>query len=158
MWATITSGAWSKFGTIVAGSRPGVFALLALLTSPLVLAPTEALALPSFARQTGQPCASCHSGFPQLTPFGRRFKIGGYTLEGGDDKVFGSPFPPVAAMLQATFTEYARKLDAPTGTYAPPSPNGGFHDNNNLDLAQQASIFYAGKVAGNVGAFIQTTY
>src|SRR5438045_5542438 len=40
-------------------------------------------ALPSFARQTGQPCGACHTDFPGLTPFGRRFKIGGYTLGGG---------------------------------------------------------------------------
>ena len=37
-------------------------------------------ALPGYARQTGQPCAACHTAFPELTPFGRRFKIGGYTL------------------------------------------------------------------------------
>src|SRR5271168_3657065 len=32
-----------------------------------------AQALPSFARQTGQPCGTCHTSFPSLTPFGRRF-------------------------------------------------------------------------------------
>jgi hypothetical protein len=32
-------------------------------------------ALPSFARQTGQPCCTCHTDFPYLTPFGRRFKL-----------------------------------------------------------------------------------
>src|ERR1700738_285834 len=46
--------------------------------------PPPAKALPSFARQTGQPCGACHTDFPALTPFGRRFKIGGYTLGGGD--------------------------------------------------------------------------
>ena len=29
-------------------------------------------ALPSFARQTGQPCGTCHTDLPALTPFGRR--------------------------------------------------------------------------------------
>ena len=42
-----------------------------------------AQALPSFARQTGQPCGTCHTDFAGLTPFGRRFKIGGYTYGGG---------------------------------------------------------------------------
>jgi hypothetical protein len=41
------------------------------------LAPS-AQALPSFARQTGQPCGTCHTDFPALTPFGRRFKLLGY--------------------------------------------------------------------------------
>ena len=43
---------------------------------------SEAHALPSFARQTGQPCGTCHTDFPALTPFGRRFKLFGYTIGG----------------------------------------------------------------------------
>src|SRR5499427_11100498 len=42
-----------------------------------------AKALPSFARQTGQPCGTCHTDFPALTPYGRRFKLLGYTTGGG---------------------------------------------------------------------------
>ena len=128
-------------------------ALLPFFLFGFALAPSEALAVPSFARQTGQPCAACHTAFPELTPFGRRFKLNGYTLEGGDSKL-----PPIAGVVQSAFTEYARKLDAPAGTYASPSPNGGFKDTNNVDLAQQASLFYAGKIYGNLGAFVQTTY
>src|SRR5262249_31704230 len=65
----------------------------------LVLAPRHTVALPLYARQTGQPCATCHTAFLELTPFGRRFKLGGYTLDGGDWKG-----PPFAVMLQPTFT------------------------------------------------------
>src|ERR1700737_4384199 len=43
-----------------------------------------AKALPSFARQPGQPCGPCHTDFPALTPFGRRFKLLGYTTGGGE--------------------------------------------------------------------------
>ncbi len=126
--------------------------LLGLFLS--VTAVNPAAAIPSFARQTGQTCSACHTAFPQLTPFGRRFKLGGYTLEGGD-----STLPPLAMMVQSTYTNYARSLTAPTGTYAPPSPNGGFNNNNNyIDLAQQASLFYGGKVYGNLGAFVQMTF
>ena len=59
----------------------GAFALSSLLATD------PAHAVPSFARQTGQPCASCHTAFPELTPFGRRFKLAGYTLQGGDCEV-----------------------------------------------------------------------
>src|SRR6516225_1393939 len=128
--------------------------LLAISGVCLLVTAQPAAAVPSFARQTGQPCAACHTAFPELTPFGRRFKLNGYTLEGGDSKI---PLP-VAAMIQSSLTEYLRKLDAPAGTYAPPSPNGGFKTNDNIDPAQQASLFYAGKVYGNLGAFIQATY
>ena len=36
--------------------------------------------VPSFARQTGLACSACHYQFLQLTPFGRKFKLNGYTL------------------------------------------------------------------------------
>src|SRR5665647_2242181 len=44
---------------------------------------SPAAALPSFARQTGQPCGTCHTDFPGLTPYGRKFKLLGYTVGGG---------------------------------------------------------------------------
>lgn len=52
--------------------------------APLVglgLSPS-ALALPSFARRTGQKCAACHvgAGWPQLTPQDRFFKLLGSTV------------------------------------------------------------------------------
>ena len=63
------------------------------------LSPRRAMSLPLYARQTGQPCATCHTAFLELTPFGRRFKLGGYTPDGGD--WMG---PPFAVMLQPSFT------------------------------------------------------
>ena len=54
----------------------------ALAVAALVaLLPSTANALPSYARQTGQNCVACHAGgqFPELTPYGRLFKLTGYT-------------------------------------------------------------------------------
>ena len=106
--------------------------------------PRRAVSLPLYARQTGQPCATCHTAFLELTPFGRRFKLGGYTLDGGDWKG-----PPFAVMLQPTFTNTQA---AQPGGAAP-----GFGVNNNFVL-QQASLFTGGKITDNLGAFIQGTY
>jgi hypothetical protein len=53
----------------------------------LLLAPPIAHALPLYARQTGQQCAACHNGFPELTPYGRLFKLNGYTFTGGQSIV-----------------------------------------------------------------------
>src|SRR2546430_3918128 len=47
-------------------------ALLSVLTAP------AALAVPSFARQTGMACEACHTVYPELTHFGRVFKANGY--------------------------------------------------------------------------------
>ena len=40
----------------------------------------ETNAVPSYARQTGQECVACHVSFPELTPYGRYFKLTGYTI------------------------------------------------------------------------------
>jgi hypothetical protein len=65
----------------------GIFVVFAagLILSAL-LRPVQAV--PAFAQQTGQPRSTCHIGSfgPQLTPFGRAFKIGGYTLDGGQGR------------------------------------------------------------------------
>ena len=100
-------------------------------------------AVPSFARQTGQPCAACHTAFPALTPFGRRFKLSGYTLEGGDAKL-----PPLAAMLMPGYTHTKSAQDSP------PAP--GLRTNDNVAL-QQVTGLYAGKVYGDLGAFVQVS-
>jgi len=45
------------------------------------LAAPGAWAVPSYARQTGMACSTCHTVFPELTPFGREFKLNGYVLD-----------------------------------------------------------------------------
>ena len=56
--------------------------ILALLIFLCVcVLPKPAAAVPSFARQTGMACAACHTVFPELTPFGREFKLNGYVLD-----------------------------------------------------------------------------
>jgi len=47
----------------------------------LLLSATSAHAVPSFARQTGLACEACHTVFPELTPFGRKFKLNGYLID-----------------------------------------------------------------------------
>jgi hypothetical protein len=100
-------------------------------------------ALPSYARQTGQQCAACHNGFPELTPYGRLFKLNGYTFTGGNLN-----WPPIAMMAVPNFTHVAQ---SEPGGLAP-----GFGDNN--DFAFTGSLFYGGKILDHLGAFIQGTY
>ncbi len=57
--------------------------LVWVLAAVQALLPRPVAAMPLFARQTGQPCAACHTSPPELTPFGRRFMLGAYTMTGG---------------------------------------------------------------------------
>src|ERR1700730_1551826 len=110
----------------------------------ICLSSRPALSLPLYARQTGQPCATCHTAFLELTPLGRRFKLGGYTLGGGDWSG-----PPFAVMLQPTYTH------TQVGQEGGAAPH--FGPNNNFAM-QQVSLFTGGRITDNLGAFIQGTY
>ncbi|HVB08184.1 MAG TPA: hypothetical protein VNF00_04485, partial [Candidatus Acidoferrales bacterium] len=55
----------------------------------LIFPAHKAQAVPSFARQTGLACSSCHTNPPELTPLGRTFKLNGYSMTG--IKVITSP-------------------------------------------------------------------
>src|ERR1700722_17024980 len=85
-------------------------------------------ALPSYARQTGQKCGPCHNGFPELTPYGRLFKLNGYTFTGGQ-----SDLPPLAVMV---INSYTHTQAGQSGGAAP-----GYGPNNNFTL-DAVSLFY----------------
>jgi hypothetical protein len=108
---------------------------------------TAAHAVPSYTRQTGSECAACHVGGygPQLTPYGIKFKIGGYTdTDGQGGKA------PLSAMLVANWTRTSK--DA-----GPEDVADHFKSNNNTAL-QEASLFLAGRLTDNIGTFTQVTY
>ena len=117
----------------------------------LALPLTQAEAVPSFARQTGLECNSCHTMFPELTPVGRNFKLNGFTATKHGDKPYEWP-PPVSGMVQLSFANLKKSM--PQGTFDP--SNRG---NDNVAVPQAISLFYGGRVYGeHVGAFIQGTY
>ena len=72
-----------------------------------------AQAVPSYARQTGQECIACHVSFPELTPYGRYFKLTGYTIGKPALTSHGVNYVPLAIMAQASVAN----TDAP-----PPTP------------------------------------
>lgn len=129
----------------------GRIVLIVLALGTLLAGVREAAAVPPFATQTGQPCTACHiGGFgPQLTPFGRAFKIGGYTQTGGDG--WESHFP-LALMLLPSFNNTGQNLPDPPGIRA------GTNKTNNNSLVDQVSLFLAGRVTDYLGGFVQTTY
>lgn len=128
-------------------SRP-LLLTAALALSALVVSPSV-LAVPSFARQTGAACAMCHTTAfgPNLTPYGREFKLNGYVWDSGKNDTY---IPPVSGMVVGSFTN-TKQDQSP-----PPGPSG-FNANNNFAF-DEASLFYAGKIWGKIGAFSQLTY
>src|SRR6202171_4195242 len=114
----------------------------------------QAGAVPSYARQTGQECVACHVSFPELTPYGRYFKLTGYTIGKVAISKEGINYVPVAVMAQAsvTSTRNNKATDPETGeTVTVNQRNNGF-------VLCCASVFLAGKVNEYIGGFIQWTY
>lgn len=130
----------------------GVICMITAAAVCSVATNRPARAVPSFALQTGQPCASCHIGAfgPQLTDYGREFKLRGYVQSGGNWEVNGWPLPPLAATVIGSFNRTGKNLPK-----ADVPPHFSSNDNFALD---QASLYYGGAIYGELGAFIQGTY
>jgi len=114
------------------------------LTGVLAGLPRTALAVPSFATQTGLPCAQCHvmAFGPQLTEYGRQFKLNGYSF-----KRDGGLNIPLSVTAITGYNNVSKAAPAP-------SP---FSDKDNLYL-QSASVYFAGRIADHLGAFVKGTY
>jgi hypothetical protein len=126
----------------------------------LFISVTNSYAVPSFARQTGLDCNACHTVFPELTIVGRNFKLNGFTASKNAKKPYEWP-PPVAAMVQLSFTHVAKDrpgnngLNAGQGLNFDPSNRG----NDNVNVPQAISLFYGGRIyTDHLGALVQGTY
>jgi len=137
----------------------GASAFAFLLTAGLA---DNADAVPSFARQTGQECIACHVSFPELTPYGRYFKLTGYTIGktflSSDRTSLLSPegvnYVPLAVMAQASVTNTKNNNTTDPGTGDTVTVN----QRNNALVFSGASVFLATKVNDYIGAFIQWSY
>src|SRR5579871_6640628 len=121
-------------------------ALAILVVASAALWADPAAAIPLFARQTGYECAQCHTNFPELTPFGRQFKLEGYTRY--DPKV--APPIPIAAMTWFGMNTVSSNRNPSDGTQAFPK-NGAL-------LWEGGSVFTGGRITDNIGGFTQVTY
>ena len=174
---TVQNRTWARASLVAAGAIFG-FAFGAVMFGAI----SPADALPSFARQTGQPCGTCHTDYPGLTPYGRLFKLNGYTTGGGRFKT--TPFSSGRDSTKA-LSDYAKKdLNATiagktkdgaadssnvwvppiaamavfgyTHTQAPQN-NDPYNPNDNFTIPQ-ISLFWGGAITEHIGAFSQWTY
>ncbi len=118
--------------------------------------PVPVKAIPSFARQTGLSCSACHTVFPELTSFGRQFKLNGYNMtniktivqkesssngKSSRDVLKLLHIPQISLGFNTGFTRLAKNIP---GT-----------QNNNVEFPQSVSLYYGGIIAPHLGSFIQ---
>ncbi|MBI1817613.1 MAG: cytochrome C [Deltaproteobacteria bacterium] len=148
-------GVWEETKTSSQQADGRLVIISVALLAFTVLGVRDAGAVPSYARQTGLACSSCHTVFLELTAFGRAFKMHGYTTqamkeqleEAGTDKEaplnINRTFP-LSVMLQTSLTR--------TDAQQPGTQNA------NVEFPQQLSIFLAGEITPHIGTFLQVTY
>jgi hypothetical protein len=134
---------------------------IALLT--LFWSVSNARAVPSYARQSGLPCSGCHTAFPELNSFGRQFKLTGYTftttptVQSGDPNFLLNTTPPISAMTVIAYTQTAKAV--PEAAVEGGDENSDKNSQNGtVQLPQELSLFYAGRIGEGIGTFIQLTY
>lgn len=111
----------------------------------------EASAIPSFARQTGMACSSCHyMKFPVLNGFGRAFKAGGYTMMGAQEKVEGEHLSIPGVLNGSILFKY--RYQQFSGSTSATTPGAGktaatTEYDGMWQMGDEASLFFGGRIA-----------
>lgn len=153
---------------------------LGLILIMSLISPHLASAVPSFARQTGLSCDTCHTVFPHLTPFGRDFKLHGYTYdyselikavreiekneakeERGIPNLVINKIPMVSVRIVSMFNEQVGGKGVPKGKVTAGqgfvSIPEGYSDESIVHIVKASNIFIAGEVTPNIGTFLEFT-
>lgn len=129
--------------------------LLITLGGMMILLISNAYATPSFSRQMGASCSSCHSqnGFPALNAFGRKYKASGFTL-----------------MEQQGVIESAETNDSEKGNLLslPDTLNASFivkiraqdgdESKRKFEFPDEAAVILGGRVSKHIGTFVEIGY
>ncbi|HYM44239.1 MAG TPA: hypothetical protein VET46_15885 [Steroidobacteraceae bacterium] len=108
-------------------------------------------AVPAFARQTGLPCQSCHTVAPELTAFGRDFKLRGFVLS-TLPKVESKTSTPLSLNRMPAFAAEIDIADTFTQASQPGTQNG------NVQFPSKLKLFLAGALSDNIGMFSYLEY
>ena len=111
----------------------------------------SAHATPAFARQTGEPCASCHMQAygPWLTQYGIKFKLDGYVA--GNANKLPDALNPFSLELIGSVTNMQKNVP-PGQLYA--NSSGQSAPNNNAVL-DWAGLYYTGRITDHIGSYLQ---
>lgn len=116
---------------------------------------SQSYAIPSFSRQTGYSCNYCHYTFPTLNSFGRLFKLNGYTLTNISTIDAVSPDSSRTTLQLTNTYSFSSMIKSSYTSISKAEPGT---DNSFIQSPEEISLFFAGQITPNIGAFVQTTY
>ncbi len=124
-----------------------VFSMAVLMIFAML--PHPSWAIPSFARQTGFACNTCHyQHFPELNAFGRNFKARGFTMVGGQSLVEGD-FLSLPSVLNASVITKVRyqKTDGKN--------NDKGTNKGEFQFPDEAALFLGGRIGEHIGFILE---
>jgi hypothetical protein len=118
----------------------------------VVITPNESAAVPSFARQTGNSCLSCHfQHIPKLSAMGRAFKLGGYTDTTVD--LIEDDNLSIPANMPLSFISKIRYQVTTAKNESKPEKKGT--ERGEWQIPDEGAIFMGGRVGANVGYLME---
>lgn len=125
--------------------------LLVGLSAVSSIVPATSYAFPSFARQTGLGCSSCHfQKYPALTLFGRSFKAEGYTMVGRQGKVEGERLSLPEVLNASLFLKIRYQKTNGTEVAGERTTNTG-----ELQFPDEFALLFGGRVSDNIGFMLE---
>ena len=115
----------------------------------------NALALPSYARQTGLPCSGCHTTPPELNNAGRLFKLMAYIDRTQNKSITAEPNTRRAPLNMLETLPLSAFFETSMTSTKVPQPKT---QNWNFQFPQDISLFLAGAWTSHIGSFLQVTY
>jgi len=123
------------------------FSVIALTI--FLFAPRTSWAIPSFARQTGFACNTCHyQHYPALNAFGRNFKAKGFTMVGGQSLVEGDILSLPATLNASVVTKI--RFQKTDGEMDNSGTNKG-----EFQFPDEAALFLGGRVGTHIGFLLE---
>ena len=126
---------------------------------------SESQAVPTFARQTGFACTTCHfNSFPALNAMGRAFKASGFTQMGAQGKIEdeGLSIPDTLnASLVTKFRYQKSTTKGPAGTLVDADLEQEYGvrqsgtDKGEIQFPDEAALLIGGRAAENIGFLLE---
>jgi hypothetical protein len=130
-----------------------IFVLIIIMAAGASLISVKTNAVPSFARENGLECSTCHTQWPQLNEYGREFKESGFNYAGETTKIADGvdldSKIPVAGALNLRFLDKRFSRD---------TSNEDLTEGDKqlkLRAGHELELFLAGRASKNVAFFAE---
>ncbi len=141
--------------SLLGQKKKKIYLILSIIGMLMFLTAPNNYAIPSFARQTNLSCNYCHYTYPALTPFGRMFKLNGYTMTNVETIEAVSPDSEHTTLkIPSTYSFSAFVKSSYTSiSKAAPGIKNSF-----VQSPEEISLFFSGEITPKIGAYAQLTY